>query len=392
MSTINDHLVSESERYLSALYSDKLPGNIIYHNFENALRVRKYAETIGQQSGLSPEEMNILRICALFRDAGYISSYENHREESIKMTTAFLAAQGIEQQHIDHVTGVIRSSQPPHKPESMLAQVLCDASMMFIAEDNGTRLFDLVLDEMEMNRPAPVNKKALEKEFLKILTQHIYFTEYGQTVLQPKKEVNVKHISDRLKWNKLLENNTLGKEEISYSRGVETMFRITARNQINLNSIADNKSNILISVNAIIISIIITMLAGNIANMTHNIIPVLVFLVSCLVTIIIAILSTRPNIVRTKFTDEDLKNKKVDLIFFGNFDSMDYDDYLERVKEMMKDDDHLYTTLIKNQYSLGLILSKKFKLIRIAYNVFMTGIIITVLTFLVNFLIKGSIA
>jgi len=164
------------------------------------------------------------------------------------------------------------------------------------------------------------------------------------------------------------------------------MFRVTARNQINLNSLADNKSNILISVNAIIISIIITMLAGNIGNMSQDILPILIFLFICLITIIIAIMSTRPNLVNIRFTKEDLANKKVDLTFFGNFIKLKYDDYLKAVKEMMTDDDHLYSTLLKNQYELGRILAKKFRLVKIAYNVFMVGIIITVIVFLLNYL------
>lgn len=139
------------------------------------------------------------------------------------------------------------------------------------------------------------------------------------------------------------------------------MSRVTARNQINLNSLADNKSNILISVNAIII------------------------------TIIIAILSTRPNIVTTKFTEEDLKNKTVDLTFFGDFIRLEYDDYLRLVKEMMKDEEHLYSTMVKNQYELGKILEKKFRLIRIAYNVFMTGIIVTVIVFLLNYVLADRL-
>jgi hypothetical protein len=221
------------------------------------------------------------------------------------------------------------------------------------------------------------------------LTTHTYFTEYGKSVLQPGKEAAARRISDRLKRRKILENKkeTRNKKSISYSRGVDTMFRITARNQINLNSIADNKSNILISVNAIIISIIITMLAGNIGNMSGDILPILVFLVICLITIIIAILSTRPNIITSKFTGEDIKKKNIDLNFFGNFVNLEYDDYLKYIKEIMKDDDYLYSILIKNQYSLGKILSKKFRLVKIAYNVFMVGIIITVIVFILNYLI-----
>ena len=132
------------------------------------------------------------------------------------------------------------------------------------------------------------------------------------------------------------------------------------------------------------------MLAGNIKNMSQDLLPILVFLIICLITIIIAILSTRPIILSKKFTEEDVIKNNVDLIFFGDFVKMDYDDYLEAVKAMMKNDEQLYNTLIKNQYSLGRILSKKFRLVKIAYNIFMIGIIVTVVFFLLNLFITYS--
>jgi len=389
MSKINDLLITEAENHLSALLAEKLPENIIYHNFDHALLIKKYAETIGEHEGLTAEEMNILRISALFHEVGYINSFEHCQEESIVQASAFLEEHGVDPLTADRVSEVIRATKLPQSPKDKIAEVLCDADMMYIASEDGIEQFDLIYDETALVKPN-LNKRAVfEKGYIDIYTKHSYFTQYGKTVLQPKKEAAVKRLSDRLKRRKMLESKKEGsaKKTISYTRGVDTMFRITARNQINLNSIADNKSNILISVNAIIISIIITMLAGNIGNMSKDILPILVFLVICLVTIIIAILSTRPNIVTTRFTEEDIRKKKVDLIFFGNFIKLNYDDYLKEVKEMMKDEDHVYSTLIKNQYSLGKILSKKFRLVRMAYNIFMVGIIITVIVFLLNYLL-----
>ena len=132
------------------------------------------------------------------------------------------------------------------------------------------------------------------------------------------------------------------------------------------------------------------MLARNIGSEFHGILPILVLLIICLITIIIAILSTRPILINRKFTEEDIKNKNVDLIFFGNFIKMEYEDYVKALKDMMKDEEHLYSTMIKNQYTLGKILSKKFRLVKIAYNVFMIGIILTVIVFLLNFLVTNN--
>jgi len=392
MSKINDLLIAESENYISALLAEKLPSTIIFHNFNHTLLLKKYAETIGERTDLTSDEMNILRICALFHDSGYVNSYKQFNEESIIIASAYLAEHEVDQKTIDHITEIIRACKLPQNPKDKIAEVLCDAGMMYIASDDGIEQFDLLYDETALQNPKFHKRAVFERACIDFFATHTYFTEYGKTILQPGKEAAARRLSERIKRRKLIENKkeTSGKKNISYSRGVETMLRITARNQINLNSIADNKSNILISVNAIIISIIITMLAGNIGNMGQDIVPILVFLVICLITIIIAILSTRPILLNKKFTEEDIKQKNVDLIFFGNFIKMEYEDYVKALKEMMKDDDHLYSTLITNQYSLGKILSQKFRLVKIAYNVFMVGIIITVAVFLLNLLFTNS--
>ena len=187
------------------------------------------------------------------------------------------------------------------------------------------------------------------------------------------------------KEKKLLEIKEKKAKPKGLSRGVESMFRNTARMQISLSSIADNKSNILISVNAIIMSITMTVLVTRFDEIPNIIIPTLIFLVFCLITIVFAILSTRPNISSGKFTKEDIKQNKVNLLFFGNFYKMELDDYEWAIGELMKNDDNLYSTMIKDQHSLGKVLAKKYKLLRIAYNVFMIGIIISVLAFVFAF-------
>jgi len=47
----------------------------------------------------------------------------------------------------------------------------------------------------------------------------------------------------------------------------------------------------------------------------------------------------------------------------------------------MKDPDYLYGTLIKDIYQLGVVLGRKYKLVHLAYNIFMIGIIISVIAF-----------
>ena len=175
-------------------------------------------------------------------------------------------------------------------------------------------------------------------------------------------------------------NQKLQEEKLP-GRGVESMFRLTARNQINLSSIADNKANILISINTIILTVLVSMGIGRIADYPNFIIPGIVFLSTCLITIIFAILSTRPKISSGKFTEEDIHNKKVNLLFFGNFYNMTMNEYEWAVKEMMKDNNYLYTSMIRDQYSLGKVIGRKYNLLRVAYTVFMIGLVLSSIMF-----------
>lgn len=175
-------------------------------------------------------------------------------------------------------------------------------------------------------------------------------------------------------------------------RAIDTLFRITLNNHTSLSGIADSKANILLSVNAIIISIALSTLIPKLdsPNNAHLMIPTFVMLLSSVTTIIFAILSTRPKVTKGVFTRQDIENKKVNLLFFGNFYKMPLEEYQWAMNEMMKDKEYLYNSMIKDLYFLGLVLEKKYRLLRIAYNLFMIGIIISVVSFVIAFRMVGA--
>jgi hypothetical protein len=58
--------------------------------------------------------------------------------------------------------------------------------------------------------------------------------------------------------------------------------------------------------------------------------------------------------------------------------------------EVMNDRDFLYGTLIKDVYSQGVVLGRKFRLLRISYNIFMYGLIGSVIAFVAATIIGGK--
>lgn len=173
-------------------------------------------------------------------------------------------------------------------------------------------------------------------------------------------------------------------------RGVETMFRTTLSNHNNLSRFVDNKANIILSVNAIIISVSLSTIVPKLdsPSNSHLIIPTLVLIVSSLVSIVFAILATRPRVTKGSFSRNEVEEKKVNLLFFGNFYKMPYDDYNWAMNELMKDREYIYNSMIKDLYHLGIVLEKKYRLLRNTYNVFMVGIIISVLAYLIAFALR----
>ena len=170
------------------------------------------------------------------------------------------------------------------------------------------------------------------------------------------------------------------------------MFRVAMRNHITLSDIADTKANILLSVNAIIISMTLSTLLPKLDNPSNYylIIPTIIFVIFTVISIVLSVLATRPNVTEGKFTKEDVTNKKVNLLFFGNFHQMKLPEFEWAMSEMMQDRDYLYGSLTKDLYFLGLVLNRKYKLLRITYTVFMIGILVSVIAFAVAFNIQDN--
>lgn len=229
---------------------------------------------------------------------------------------------------------------------------------------------------------------------------HKYFTNYAYSKLNEQKMLNWIKIQKDLKKaiarnEDLILKAKIKKEERKRKkdkeerpdRGIETMYRVTLRNHIKLSDIADTKANILLSVSAIILSIALSSLFPKLdkPDNAYLIYPTLLFLLITVVTMIFSILSTRPKVTSGQFSKEDVANKKVNLLFFGNFHKMPLSEFQQGMTEVMKDRDYLYKSLMKDLYFLGKVLEKKYRLLRIAYTIFMVGIIVSVIAFVIAF-------
>jgi hypothetical protein len=168
------------------------------------------------------------------------------------------------------------------------------------------------------------------------------------------------------------------------------MFRIAAGNHQKLSNLADNKAHILITVNAIILSAVISLVLRKLAEEPYLIWPAFMQIGVCLLTMAFAILSTRPHLFSGRYTAEQLEHNETNLLFFGNFYKVKKEDYRMAMLEIMEDKDKLYSNLIYDVHGQGIALARKYRLLRKAYTIFIFGLVTASLAFLVATLWKGN--
>lgn len=162
----------------------------------------------------------------------------------------------------------------------------------------------------------------------------------------------------------------------------QTLFRVTLRNQLRSIAIADQKANILIGINTILISIIVTVLGVEstvpglrfISELDLNI-PLLVFLLACFGSGYIAVLAVRPPM-------KPWRSDAPDKVFFKNYDEIDLDNFRKYINDILESDQKIYDSLNTEMYLFGKTIIRKYNYLRIAYTIFMFGLVGLVLSFL----------
>ena len=86
-------------------------------------------------------------------------------------------------------------------------------------------------------------------------------------------------------------------------------------------------------------------------------------------------------------TMDDIKAKKSNLFFFGNFYKMTFLEYETGMQEVVGDDEILDNSIMRDLFFLGKALGKKYRYLRLCYNVFMFGLIIAVVSFATAFIV-----
>lgn len=389
--------ISESITYVKSIFDSKYEKELQYHNWAHTKQVKNaVTEIANSEPSLTEKDKENLQLGALFHDVAYFEGRENHEVKSAKIARDFLHKQGMEEEQLQQVERIILATKLGTEPTNLIEKIIQDADLSNLGSEFYERAsFKNLFNEINNNCEEKMKEEKWCQMSIEFMKKHKYKTQYALSYFKPQKLKNIAKLismtdnnnsnpEESIKLTEPEKKKKKGKKKKKTEKpekGIETMFRVSLRNHMNLSILADNKANTLISVNAIIISIVLSTLFPKMDNNTFLIYPSLALVGFCIATIILAILSTIPKTTHGLLTKAEVNAKKGNLIFFGNFHKMSLEDYEWGIEELMNDKEYLYKSLTRDLYFLGKVLNTKYTLLRYSYFIFVFGLLVSIVLF-----------
>lgn len=399
-------IIKNAKAYVLALLEEKLPGKLVYHSPKHTTQVVKEAKALGEAAGLEAPDLEALLLAAWFHDVGYIDVYDGHEFRSAELAGEWLTAQRYPAERVALVQDLIKATHREAERRTPLQKLLVDADMSSMGREDFFANGELLRAEWEAALGRTFSNTDWAESQLDFLTNARFYSSEAKKRYEEQFKQNVK---DQRKALKKTEKKRKKKEEEAEGtfaepkRGIETMFRTMYSNHMKLSDMADKKASMMISLNAVLMSLIITYFGAKLGSKTAALsdmavirnpiiaVPMGILLATALGSVITAILCAQPDVTSFKWlkrSPQIATNRRVNLLFFGNFSKLSLDDFQDGMYELMKTGDSVYTNMITDVYYLGDVLTRKYRLLRLSYTIFMVGLILTALSFGIALLYK----
>ena len=399
----DQELLARVKDQVISLFAEHAIPELYFHNLDHSRAVVKALKEIAEHAKLPKKELVLVEIAAWLQDIAYLEKTPENNPDPAQIARTFLEAEQVLPATILKITELISASDKIAPDASLTEQVLIDANHYYLAKDSYLLKNEMLRLETEFFSQTKICAEKWLRESIKLMENHRYFTDWCRRTLTEKKAKNLAKLKkahfllkDELlsegalhdkKLQKLLHEEASGTE-----KSIDTMFRIAASNNQRQFTLGDNKAHILITVNSIIMSIVVSLLIRKLNENPFLTWPTFIILVTSSVSIVFSILATRPKIDGGTFTPANLEHKDIDLLYFGNFHRMTASEYIEGMSRIMADQDFIHRTIILDAYWHGQVLARKFSFLRRAYNVFLFGLIISISAFVIAFLFHHPVA
>ncbi len=394
MADISEKLLQVRAQAIESLHDNE--ERCVYHTIGWFHRVEKYLHTISKAEGLAEEEGHLVDLAfyiyAVHQATNKIKGLDFDKIESkiLSLSDKISDQYDLSVDIKNAVREVCRETIITNQVTRIESKVSRDAIAMEFASPKGRDYLKMLYEEM-MLRDFDMPQSNWYDNLISFISDMVTYTSYGKEHIDPQLAKLGKKLK---KERKDLENRRtlLLKKELNISeselkklkkdidkaknrdeRGIQTLFRTTIKNHYTLNEMVDRKASIMITVNSIILSLVMSGIIGNEDGTGYRLIPVLLLSLTCISSIIFAVLAIRPLKTQGDFTEEEIRNKEGNLLYFGNFHNMHFRDFEWGFLQMLSDKNYLYGSMVRDFYYQGVGLYRKYWHIRLSLTIFLFG-------------------
>ena len=382
------------ETYVRNLFNQHGDTRLVFHNYSFAKSLAEEAQRLMKEGKLNGSQTTeVMNTAAWFYPTGYIFDFKNPSKKSLEQAEKYFEESPSASLIKTDVLNCLKTGwdlKPAETQAEMLFRDAVNATRLGDETKNNSELFRLELELIDQQVFTPTDwinynlRSLLNIDFKTAAAKTLWEPVLAQRILNQKEKLDKirrKSPAKRPTKRPAVTNDSRREAE----RMIATFFRSNYRVHINLSAIADQKANIMISVNAILISVLISILSyRNLTETTPQIfVPTIIFLITGLTSLIFAILSARPKVTKLNDKKATPETIKKNLVFFGNFVNLELDQFEEGMQALYDDPKLLLDNMTRDIYFLGKVLDKKYRFLTISYNVFMVGFVATVILFIV---------
>ncbi len=392
----HSEMVGKALRFASPFFhTDK---NLVFHNFQFCIALcQKIHEIAAAEKSIEGTEIDQAKLAGIFYTLGIAQDRANPEQSAQSLWKQYVTQESTDNNITQNVSSSINAffagKNKSNDAEKLLADGIHvqtyahqDTAQTALHKMEALSFETEELSNLEWNTRQ--HQAIQDVNFFYPYTELNYKTTLNQQLLEYTQKIKRNKRNGPKSWEHEKLRTFQNLERRLPNDATQTFFRANFRNHINLSAIADQKANIMISVNAIMISVLISVLSYR--NITETnpmiIMPVVIFLMTGLTSLICAVLSARPKVTRLNRSNTPKEETQKNIVFFGNFAHMDLEQYEQAMDAMFRDSELIYGNMTRDLYYLGKVLDQKYKYLSISYNVFMVGFIFTVLTFMIAFL------
>lgn len=191
-------LLEEARHYVTEIFTQEVSPAYIYHDLDHTLQVEAAAKAIAEGSGLSPDEVSIVQVAALFHDLGYKKHHLGHEATGAQLVEEFLEGTVVSRAHIENIQGAIMSTNVYVKPKDIYQEILCDADLSYLGMDGYFERAEVLRKEWEDTLELVYSDSDWFTLNVQFFSGHEYYTSYARTTYNPTKGKHLKILERRV--------------------------------------------------------------------------------------------------------------------------------------------------------------------------------------------------